>query len=1137
MNENKPLKNEYGNNDNEKINEELRNLESEINNDKKDIEDLKAKKEEILSKKPIDPMNISDDDIERISKKIANEAHAKFTNTEKKDDGISVGKETIAIPKGRIQELVDNGMKKSEAIEEAKKEILEKLDSSANNQNETNNIKQEKVKQADKKENVVEAPKLKLEGETFIINGQAVTVESTQGNGKFMVRSISTGKIEQVDSKEIENSAKERDIGLKEKFKNRFGFSEKEILELDQNPEYQKLSFGQKRFVLDSLTTSTIEKIEEVSDKNYKQKTASKGFFGRFVNNMFRETKMSGVRKRVYDEIKNGGYENQKESINAIIARADAMGVPMIENEKGELEVQYAEQITGMLKNNPKSLWAQRAFNQAATDLHNIPPEWESETATRGQRAEAKVRKDIYDARRQACFSFNKDGGEIASEEMLEQSSLVDCKVNLNRLMNSNPGNEKMLNQLNRYSSGGILKNIAKDLIFKENRLTNMGIGMGIRGITKYFEVAGLASAGIVSGAVGGIKGYDKARNMVRDDENKLRRGAETDSKGRASEMLKLEERSKGAKHNSYIDKINGIIKKIETADEKGDEESAVFYKTMLKNRVDYALDRASKGKVTFGDSSVRLGNQAAFTSAINMGASYSLAADPKIMEKYQERMTGLIENDLSKDAGKRAEQKKFVRNFTIRNAALGVAFGMVGYAARDVINALREAGGVEHIAEAIKNTGTVPATEIPNTTIPPHEPFTIKHEIPGDAYIKKGEGIENALRRQIEHNPDMAKKLGWDGKTPLHKFSGGAAHRLATEEGYVDPKTGSETRVRFTGDKDSFYEIKKQADGSYDIEEGNGSTYADSDTNEYIYKNGVKTGVIEQQRLTGTEVETNDGNIEANDAVSETNDGTVETNDGNIETNDGNVETKISPEAESHASSVAKVQYGKSLNNSEHVGDGTRHRNYLTPQKSDNSQWENYVANKKNHGSNYLTPQGQNAYYQQGNSENFIQNDKFGFPRSHNGEYFRTVKIDGKDTLVNTHSTNVSSMFDGKVNRQYSRLIGDTFGERNAMTGDVEVNREINNMLRSNIAEDDIHSKAGENASENAKNYYNIIQSVHEKSGLEPREGEPTSLYIREALQKMKDDGVNIRKFISNILDHDSVKHINKNVVDDVYR
>jgi hypothetical protein len=67
------------------------------------------------------------------------------------------------------------------------------------------------------------------------------------------------------------------------------------------------------------------------------------------------------------------------------------------------------------------------------------------------------------------------------------------------------------------------------------------------------------------------------------------------------------------------------------------------------------------------------------------------------------------------------------------------------------------------------------------------------------DIVVHKGEGIESTFIRQIEHNPELAKELGYNGDPSdtkaLHAFAGREAHILAIKEGYVD-KDGHEVRI-----------------------------------------------------------------------------------------------------------------------------------------------------------------------------------------------------------------------------------------------------------------------------------------------------------------------------------------------------
>jgi len=80
--------------------------------------------------------------------------------------------------------------------------------------------------------------------------------------------------------------------------------------------------------------------------------------------------------------------------------------------------------------------------------------------------------------------------------------------------------------------------------------------------------------------------------------------------------------------------------------------------------------------------------------------------------------------------------------------------------------------------------TYKTPATSPPVTETPP-----VGELVRDDAVVHQGESLENAIRRQIENRPDIAKALGFEeDPTPdeLREFSGGAANRLAVKEGFI---------------------------------------------------------------------------------------------------------------------------------------------------------------------------------------------------------------------------------------------------------------------------------------------------------------------------------------------------------------
>ncbi len=91
------------------------------------------------------------------------------------------------------------------------------------------------------------------------------------------------------------------------------------------------------------------------------------------------------------------------------------------------------------------------------------------------------------------------------------------------------------------------------------------------------------------------------------------------------------------------------------------------------------------------------------------------------------------------------------------------------------------------------------------------------------DAVVGQGEGVEHTLIRQIKHNFELAKKLGYDGKPDntkaLEKFAGVEAHKIAIARGYVDKFTGEEIHVKKAGEV-AYKLIPGDGKDNYKVEE-----------------------------------------------------------------------------------------------------------------------------------------------------------------------------------------------------------------------------------------------------------------------------------------------------------------------------
>ena len=146
--------------------------------------------------------------------------------------------------------------------------------------------------------------------------------------------------------------------------------------------------------------------------------------------------------------------------------------------------------------------------------------------------------------------------------------------------------------------------------------------------------------------------------------------------------------------------------------------------------------------------------------------------------------------NEYAKEMKK--HQKYSVINKFVGSALAGYLGGRTGASLTDTATELITGGG-----------GGGPAVETDKTTPEaPVEP-TITEETMKMATVGKGEGVEHVFRRQLEANPEA---FGFKGDPTdikaVHEWSGGAAHRIAIDKGYVDSGTGEEIWVKDMGPK-----------------------------------------------------------------------------------------------------------------------------------------------------------------------------------------------------------------------------------------------------------------------------------------------------------------------------------------------
>lgn len=222
-------------------------------------------------------------------------------------------------------------------------------------------------------------------------------------------------------------------------------------------------------------------------------------------------------------------------------------------------------------------------------------------------------------------------------------------------------------------------------------------------------------------------------------------------------------------------------------------------------------------------------------------------------IEALKEKLNQKVENESFEDFEKRQNsiekelaviEKTANKDRLYRNMKKGVLALAIGTLTIEMSGAMQDDRDHHQPREDVPRDNDSIPKPIPHPTPTPET-----HTLNPDAIIHKGEGIENAFIRQIEHNTEMAKSLGWDEKENLHHFAQHEAHALAIKEGYVDAN-GNEIRVN-VADKVG-YEIKmenghatvfeKSLDGKLtDTAHHEGDGF-EKDTEKYEYKTTSNT-------------------------------------------------------------------------------------------------------------------------------------------------------------------------------------------------------------------------------------------------------------------------------------------------------
>ncbi len=508
-------------------------------------------------------------------------------------------------------------------------------------------------------------------------------------------------------------------------YKERFGINPED---LEGMSGFDKLSRGQQKQALENLQQLTIGRIREEAVDGQAEDIAEQKKNVKFLGKVWISLKDSftkkyhiiGREKQLAADIQKGGIGTHKAVLEQMVTGMKELGPEIKEGEDGLLEVQYIE-TAGL---SPEVAKVAEVFNQQATKLSKIPHDWGMETATPAQQKSYKDAQDVYELQRGVLMKHMSDVGGDAMA--LKAIAKTESQMEMQRFIQTCPDAAEELKGINNQNA----LTTAMKSVGAERGYYAVG---GAVARTALGAVAGFAAAPIIAVGIAGMRGWkrsgeallaqDKAQQRgeviitpkmqeardrilhindelahVDNEEVKASLAAElgslqTVAMGTVKNMIEAV-RAEGNNESGYrgsSEKLNALIGKIKSAEEKGEDASKL--QAELKRRIDYTNLKIAEGKMVFGDNNERLGNQYTLTKAMTT-AEVMLAGESVVDEhgdKAVRRLAKLL--DKSEEETNDARFRKKAKD-TIFAGTIGGLAALAGAEFADAVKWMNGAGG-----------------------------------------------------------------------------------------------------------------------------------------------------------------------------------------------------------------------------------------------------------------------------------------------------------------------------------------------------------------------------------------------------------------------------------------------------------
>jgi len=670
-------------------------------------------------------------------------------------------------------------------------------------------------------------------------------------------------------------------------------------------PEFNELEEAQKLKVIRDLERRIVDIVKTDAQIQYSDSgdLKEKKNIKAIRSSIKKESAIKDIEHEIFEKIKDT-EEGKKliiENLGVLVEKTKKQNV-VCEVENGRLSpfVIYIDLGSVDWKDcTIDEVVAVDRFNKATNAFAGMPYEWGQEQKKgsklnpeifKGHRGEYDRARREYDEAKEKVLEIKKEREKPeekgkALTEVLEADNLLK----LEQLLNTHPEFEKALDDFEK-SAGG--KEVAKTFgnffqtITGGKNWTNkflfaggFGARMGVKAVSaaSSMTLVGALGTSAVGGIIGWYRGKIRGKEILTERQKQARRGQGDESK-EATNTVDAENL------NERMETMIQAFEEASTPEEKAKRLD------QIKRRIEYTQNKIEGGLVNFGNAKTSLSNQYNLINNLNNALVISAISE----ETTRKDIDARLDRFLAYKTGKiETTQAKFIRTQALKGAAYGAVFATLGYGVRwlgehygvwesigkhmpwhhdevsEVVTAAKTdiAPAEQHpeptpVPPPTETVAPVPGENPPSaepapapapapaeTVTPPpvSAPATVPEPLATDAIVHKGEGIEHAFRRQIEHNADLARTLGFKGEAEdteaLRKFSGGAAHKLALGHGYVD-SAGHEIRIA-EADKIG-YEIKledgklvvneKMADGTIMETRHPGEAF-EQETEQYEYK------------------------------------------------------------------------------------------------------------------------------------------------------------------------------------------------------------------------------------------------------------------------------------------------------------